>query len=349
MDLTNWLSGQNDQATLDAVNAFGGYRELTIKLVRRFKNIKVNEDTEKQEETKEVPEVSVSEKITTKKVNRILEYPGSKWSIAEWIISHFPDHHSYLEPFFGSGAVLFTKNRSDIETVNDLDYRIYNFFDQVRKDPERLAKEIYMTPYSRKQYEDSMVENPEDDFRKAVSFCININMGYGIRTNGNKTGWRNDVQGRERAYAAEYWKVLPDRIIEAAERLRGVQIENRNSVDVIERFNYKNVLIYADPPYMMETRAQKQYKYEMSAEDHKNLLETLKAHKGPAIISGYESKLYNDVLSGWFKEKTNIRAQSTGKRTEVIWMNFDPSEFTGQMNISDFPGILPERSKHGES
>lgn len=36
----------------------------------------------------------------------LLKYPGAKWSLAEWIIGHFPPHHSYLEPFFGSGAVL---------------------------------------------------------------------------------------------------------------------------------------------------------------------------------------------------------------------------------------------------
>ena len=49
----------------------------------------------------------------------------------------FPPHHSYLEPFFGSGAVLFSKARSDIETINDLDLEIVNLFEWCRKDPER--------------------------------------------------------------------------------------------------------------------------------------------------------------------------------------------------------------------
>lgn len=59
----------------------------------------------------------------------IMKYPGSKWSLSNWIISRFPDHHSYLEPFFGSGAVLFNKPRSNIETVNDLDGNVVNFLD----------------------------------------------------------------------------------------------------------------------------------------------------------------------------------------------------------------------------
>ena len=70
-----------------------------------------------------------------------------------WIIGHFPKHHSYVEPFFGSGAVFFNKPRSDIETVNDLDSDIVNLFDCIRKDPERLALHIpvrYMKGRSRK-------------------------------------------------------------------------------------------------------------------------------------------------------------------------------------------------------
>ena len=73
----------------------------------------------------------------------VVKYPGSKWSIAQWIIDFFPPHHSYLEPFFGSGAVLFTKSRSPIETVNDLDGEVVNLFDWIKRDPERLADAIY--------------------------------------------------------------------------------------------------------------------------------------------------------------------------------------------------------------
>jgi len=51
----------------------------------------------------------------------ILKYPGGKWRIADWIISHFPQHKVYCEPFFGSGAVFFSKSPSYIETINDID------------------------------------------------------------------------------------------------------------------------------------------------------------------------------------------------------------------------------------
>ena len=82
----------------------------------------------------------------------IIKYPGSKWRISDWILSYFPKHHSYLEPFLGSGAVFFSKQRSNIETINDLDEDVVNLFHWVQHDPERLAHEIYYTPYSRQIY-----------------------------------------------------------------------------------------------------------------------------------------------------------------------------------------------------
>lgn len=254
----------------------------------------------------------------------LIKYPGSKWGIAQWIIDFFPRHHSYLEPFFGSGAVLFRKPRSHIETINDLDGNVANLFEWVKKDPERLAKEIYYTPYARQIYEEAFNRIPQDSLYQAVNFCIRLNMGHGYRTNGEKVGWKNDIQGRERAYAAKDWAEMPERILQAAERLRGVQIESKPAVELIQRFNYPNVLIYADPPYMMCTRHGKQYREEMTDEDHKNLLEVLRDHKGAAIISGYESELYTDMLQGWHREETFCYTQVQSKKKEILWMNFEP-------------------------
>lgn len=260
----------------------------------------------------------------------ILKYPGSKWSIANWIIQFFPEHHSYLEPFFGSGAVLFNKPRSNIETVNDLDGNVVNLFEWIKKDPERLAHEIYWTPYSRQVYEDALTAVPENSLETAVNFYIRLNMGHGFRTNGEKVGWKNDVQGRERAYAATDWVHLPEKIMQGAERLRGVQIENKPAVELIQRFNFENVLIYADPPYVLSTRHGKQYRCEMDNAAHNELLDVLLAHKGPVLLSGYDNDLYTDRLRGWYREETICYSQVCSKKREVLWMNFEPE---GQLKL----------------
>lgn len=269
----------------------------------------------------------------------IMKYPGSKWSIAEWIINFFPEHHSYLEPFLGSGAVLFNKPRSNIETVNDMDGNVVNLFEWIKKDPERLAHEIYYTPYARQVYDEAFASVPEDSLGKAVNFYIRLNMGHGLRTNGGKVGWKNDVQGRERSYASQEWCKVPDKIMYAAERLRGVQIENKPAVELIQRFNFKNVLIYADPPYVLSARHGKQYRCEMEDAEQSELLDTLLSHKGPVLISGYDNELYNDRLRDWHREETTCYSQACSKKREVLWMNFEP---LGQLSLkNDFPGVMP--------
>ena len=259
----------------------------------------------------------------------IMKYPGSKWSIAKWIIDFFPGHHSYVEPFFGSGAVLFNKTRSNIETVNDLDGNVVNLFEWIKKEPERLAREIYYTPYARQVYDEAFKAVPKDDFERAVNFYIRLNMGHGFRTNGEKVGWKNDVQGREKAYASQGWVNLPDKIMTAAERLRGVQIENKPAVELIKRFNFSNVLIYCDPPYVLGTRHGKQYKKEMEDKDHEELLEVLLQHKGAVLLSGYDNDLYNNMLKGWNRQETTCYSQVCSKKKEVLWMNYD----IGQMKL----------------
>lgn len=223
---------------------------------------------------------------------------------------------------------MFNKPRSHIETVNDLDGNVVGLFRCIKEDPERLAKQIYLTPYSRDIYERTFQEEPQDRFEAALYFFIRSNMGQGFRADGKKVGWKTDVQGRERAYAAKEWCGLPEKIIQAAERLRGVQIEDQPAVGLIKRYNFENVLIYCDPPYMLGTRYGKQYRYEMDDREHERLLEALIQHKGPVLISGYDTALYQDMLNNWERREHISRTQSGAKKQEVLWMNFKPG---GQM------------------
>lgn len=263
----------------------------------------------------------------------VFKYPGSKWGITDWIISHFPDHHSYLEPYFGSGAILFNKSRSDIETVNDLDDNVTNLFSWIQRDPERLAHAIYWTPFARTAYEEAITTPPKDSLQKAVYFFVKLSQGHGYRTSERRVGWKNDIQGREKAYAARDWAQAPERIIQAAERLRGVQIENKPAIELIPRYNYSNVLIYADPPYVLSTRHGKQYRMEMDDRQQEDMLDVLLAHKGPVLLSGYDNDLYNDRLRGWYREETASQNMSTAKTQEILWMNFEPQR---QMNLTDY-------------
>ena len=252
----------------------------------------------------------------------LLNYPGAKWGMSKEIVALMPPHRSYLEPFFGSGAVLFNKPPSAIETVNDIDGDITNFFKVLREQPDRLAEAISLTPYSRDVFNDAHENWGSDSFDRAYRFAIRSKMGHGFKTY-TKTGFKIDVFSRERSYCVSCWNRFPQDVAQAAERLKSVQIENRPALDVIRKFNHDNVLIYADPPYLMNTRSCKQYRYEMTEQDHLDLLDALKQHRGPVILSGYPSEMYSRELHGWNEIHRKSYNQNAAQRTEALWCNFD--------------------------
>ena len=81
-----------------------------------------------------------------------MSYAGGKQLIADRVIELLQPHDHYIEPFFGSGAVLFAKSPSRLETVNDLDDRLVNFWRVLRDRPEELAWACAMTPHSRQEF-----------------------------------------------------------------------------------------------------------------------------------------------------------------------------------------------------
>lgn len=105
-------------------------------------------------------------------MNTLLNYPGAKWGMAKEIVALMPPHRSYVEPFFGSGAVLFNKPPSAIETVNDIDGDIVNFFTVLRTRPQELAEAISLTPYARDVFNDAHENRGTDSFDRAYRFAI---------------------------------------------------------------------------------------------------------------------------------------------------------------------------------
>ncbi len=118
---------------------------------------------------------------------------------------------------------------------------------------------------------------------------------------------------------AQEWEKLPSKLLKVAGRLKNAQIENQPAVKLIERYRGKDVLIYADPPYIIETRTKRHYACEMTIDDHVELLKCLIKHPGP--VSGYHHPLYDQLLPDWKAEEFQANAEAGAKRTEVLWIN----------------------------
>lgn len=241
--------------------------------------------------------------------------------MAQWIIHKMPEHGVYLEPFFGSGAILFNKQPSRIETVNDIDGNIVNLFKVIREKPEQLANVIEFTPYSREEYYQSFhhLQSSLSDVERARVFMVRCWMARGGKTS-DRTGWRHNVDSNT-VNAIPDWNKLPKRILEATKRLKNVQIENQDALTLIKKYNHDDCLIYADPPYVLETRTKRHYANEMTDAQHEELVKKLNNHSGYVLLSGYDNDLYNDILKGWSKA-TILNQTVTGKnKQEVLWIS----------------------------
>lgn len=249
----------------------------------------------------------------------ILRWPGSKWRIADWIVRQFPTHDTYVEPFFGSGAVFFTKTPSGTETINDIDNEVVNLFQIVRDRAEELCQAIEMTPYSRKEYISSTDEIVADPLEHARRFLIRTWQGYGGKTY-RSTCWAHDRTNS--VFRPKYWSLLPGRILDIVERLKMAQIENMDALDLIQLYNRKSTLLYVDPPYLLETRTNKHYKHEFETQQkHKELLEVCMKHKGSCLISSYDNALYNTILTDWTKRTIKVQTNNAKTATECLYLN----------------------------
>jgi DNA adenine methylase len=258
-----------------------------------------------------------------------LRYHGAKFRLAPWIMSFFPVHTCYVEPFGGAAGVLLQKERVYAEVYNDLDGAVVNFFEVLRDETlrARLIELLVLTPYARSEFEQAW-EPTEDVLELARRLCIRAQMGFGSAgaTKGH-TGFRIDTK-REYGTAQHLWATYPAAIAAAGLRMTGVLVENRPAVDVMKAHDAPNTLHFVDPPYMHETRvmtgSRRTYKHELSSVDHEQLLDTLLELEGFVVLSGYRSDLYHDKLSGWEVSTTKARisaGRGTALREEVVWIN----------------------------
>ena len=261
-----------------------------------------------------------------------INWYGGKYYMAKDIIEVFPKHKMYVEGFGGAAHVLFRKEKSELEVYNDLHSGLYLFFKLLRENNEEFIRRLSLTPYSREEFENSkqwMYE--EDEIEKARSFYVRTMQS--VASNG---GWcyAKSKSRRGMCQSVSRWLGNIEENLEGAiERLKEVQVENLDILELIKKYDKEDTLFYLDPPYISDTRKQKKsYDYEMTDEQHKELVDTLIGIKGKVVLSGYDHPIYNKLLdNGWSKvvlgeyakrsQKTNEGELSKGK--EFVWVNYE--------------------------
>lgn len=233
--------------------------------------------------------------------------------------------------------MLLRKERSHLEVYNDLDGEMVNLFRVLQNpaqaaDLERLAK---VTPFAREEFELAYIEtgDPVERARRALIRALFGHGAVGIRRD-RRTGFRAACDRIGRTPAVDWIDYGNGVLAQVTNRMMGVVIENRDALEVIAQQDGKETLFFVDPPYVHHTRGTKDgYTFEMSDEQHGQLVDSLLGVDGMVILCGYATPIYDRL--GWEMRTHAERSNNAGERTEVLWLNPAAANAGSQRSLFD--------------
>ena len=257
---------------------------------------------------------------------------GGKYSHLDWLLPLLPGCHHYCEPFGGAASVLLNRDPSPVETYNDIDGEVVNFFHVLREQKDELLYFIGMTPFSREEFMEAIRTNGNgknlSPLERARRFFIRARqVRTGLAQTASNGRWANCLNTSRAGMsgAVSRWLGSVEGLEYIATRLLRVQIENDKAISVIKRYDSSETLFYCDPPYPHESRGDsKAYSYEMTNRDHVELATVLSNVKGKVAVSGYDCDLMNKLYRNWkvHKEKPKKAMSIKQARQEILWTNY---------------------------
>lgn len=258
---------------------------------------------------------------------------GGKFSHLSWLLPLLPKCHHYIEPFGGSGAVLLNREPSPVETYNDLNGEVVNFFKVLRNQGEDLIRMLSFTPFSRAEYLESL--DPTEDaseLERARRFYVRTRQSFfGLSESASPGRWaycKNTSRQGMSCSVSRWINGIPG-LEEITGRLMRVQIECLPALDLIKKYDDPAALFYVDPPYHTAARScKKAYgQFEFTDEQHAELAEVLLHCKAHVAISGYSCPDMDDLYRDWHKSEAPAKRINSsvkgGIRTECLWTNYE--------------------------
>lgn len=258
----------------------------------------------------------------------ILTYYGGKQTIAEQVVDLLPPHHHYIEPFCGGAAVFFAKGplggpSNYTETLNDTNANIISLYRafQCPESRKALCERLEFTPHSKAEFDlaralyrstDDNIPLQDRAWATLVLFCQSFS---GI---GRSWGWTKKNTGRISLRWRNRVRMVIDQL---GGRLDWVQLDSRDALEVVQKYDHPGALFYCDPPYPGSDQGEYGG---YSQTDFEALIAALIECKASVVLSCYDNPA---VPPDWHKIEIQTRAKTiTGrlpkgdKRTECVWI-----------------------------
>lgn len=240
------------------------------------------------------------------------------------ILPLIPAHNLYCEPFVGGGAVFWAKSPSNVETINDFDGRVVNFYKVCQTEFSALRTLILATPHSRKAHREAeqALKYPDiySSLTRAWAFYVATAQGFSGKM---QSGW--GYARKTNTDALKNYNKKSRFIKSFQERLNRVQIECNDALKVIKSRDAADSFFYADPPYYnSDCGHYKGY----TLQDYTSLLDALSAIKGKFLLSSYPSDVLMQYIAqnGWyikrFDSRVSVTHLATKIKTEVLAANY---------------------------
>ena len=243
--------------------------------------------------------------------------------MAKYLLELIPKHNLYIEPFFGGGNMFFSKPPSKMEIINDLSDNIFSLYKVIADEDKykQLQHRLELTPYHAKfRYDYKQKLNEELTIEDRAFYYLYVN-----RTSFNGVGGFSCtklIRNNMIRSVSDYLSLIPH-LEEIHNRLRNVVVENKDALELIQKYDDNDVFFYLDPPYIQSTRRSNQkYMIEMSDKDHEKMIDLILKSKAKIMLSGYDNEIYNNLVENGWNRLELESPNSCSDAIEYVWINY---------------------------
>jgi DNA adenine methylase len=269
---------------------------------------------------------------TRKKLRPPVKRHGGKAYLARRIIGLFPQHRVYVEPYLGAGSVLLNKPKSLREVAGDIEPGLMGMWTALASRTEQFVAYLAGISYSDAMFGWAITQTEEavlhDSIPDAAAYLVRNRMSRGGL--GKDFAWSERLRGKRRPGGPipgdlNAWNTIREELPVIAERVKHVEFNCCDAIQLIRSNNHPGCLVYCDPPYYHATRTHtKAYDHEMTHDQHVELLDVLLGCEGKVFLSGYANPLYDGRLAGWKRHEWNLpnhsgQGKTKQRRIECVW------------------------------